>query len=599
MNEQIDSLFTDESITGSEAEMVREYYEMFLDWDSRAEGKTFYLEHLKPIQDITSLEELSAYLSSEECLKYGAKLTELSLNNHPERDGDWIIRIRITSLSASDSAEYEEETAVGSRYRKYEDGCASYMLQYAGYSAEEAAELVAQRYAFEKMLAPWIMTDEESTAPEAAQKLYNIRSREALATASPKFPMLAIIDRYGFNPEIDINLTQPRWLEGLNECFTEENLPLIRAYLLCEYAGNNISLLDEPCYREYQRLQMEYNGTSESMEDEYYAAKGTSDMLYDFVDRMYVQKYCPKEKKEKIESLIAEIVGEYRKMIQEEDWLSEETRETALLKLDTLRVNAVYPEPDQREDWSDFHFHCRAEGGNYLTAYKASMNFDQECKRKRSYSEPNKNIWMKSAYDVDASYSPDTNAILVMGGILNGVFYREDMSREELLGAIGLVIGHEITHGFDMVGSQYDENGVLRDWWSDSDRATFERRSEKLSRYYDSLRPWKDGSAYSGKTVQTEAVADLGAMACILRIAAKTPGFDYDAFFRSYAKTWCIKYIETFMENFFRIDEHPMDHLRVNVVLAQFPEFQETYGIQPGDGMYVAAEDRIAIWGVR
>ena len=88
-------------------------------------------------------------------------------------------------------------------------------------------------------------------------------------------------------------------------------------------------------------------------------------------------------------------------------------------------------------------------------------------------------------------------------------------------------------------------------------------------------------------------------MACILRIAAKIPDFDYDAFFRSYAKTWCIKYIETFMENFFRIDEHPMDHLRVNVVLAQFPQFQETYGIQPGDGMYVADEDRIAIWGMR
>ena len=124
------------------------------------------------------------------------------------------------------------------------------------------------------------------------------------------------------------------------------------------------------------------------------------------------------------------------------------------------------------------------------------------------------------------------------------------------------------------------------------------RRSEKLIRYYDSLRPLKDGSAYSGARVQTEAVADLGAMACMLRMAAKISGFDYDAFFRAFVKPFCMKSPENTVEDAACMDEHPLFHLRVNVVAAQFPEFQETYDIQPGDGMYVAPEDRIAIWGM-
>ena len=101
-----------------------------------------------------------------------------------------------------------------------------------------------------------------------------------------------------------------------------------------------------------------------------------------------------------------------------------------------------------------------------------------------------------------------------------------------------------------------------------------------------------------GLNVQTEAVADLGAMACMLRIAAKTAGFDYDAFFRAFVKPFCIKSPENKVEEDAWRDDHPLCHLRVNVVAAQFPEFQETFGIRPGDGMYVAPEDRIAIWGM-
>ena len=598
VNEQINSLFTDGSITGPEAEMVREYYAMFLDWDSRAEGKTFFLEHLKPIQDISTLEELTAYLGSKECRDYNDNLAAVSLTAHPERPDDWIVKIGGTKLSMKDAAEYAAETPVGSRTRKYAEDSARYMLQYAGYSPEEAEGLIAKRYAFEQLLAPWCMTLEERSAPDAQQKTYNIRTREELEAASPNFPLTAIVDCSGYNPELELDLLYPRWLERLNECYTEENLPLMRAWLLCSYVTIYLPLLDENCYREYQRLEAEYSGTGGLMDDRYIAISEIKHNLNDFVNRMYVQKYCPAEKKQKIVNLVAEIVAAYREMLQEESWLSVETRDAAIRKLDTLRVCAVYPEPDEQEDWSGIRFRSRAEGGSYVTAYMEVARGKMDIDRRNSYTKPNPKIWVKGPSDVSANYNPYANEIYILGGILNGVYDMENMSREELLATVGFDVGHEITHGFDIIGSQYDETGAYRNWWTDADRAAFERRSEKLVRYYDSLRPLKDGSAYSGTRVQTEAVADLGAMACVLRIAAGTPGFDYDAFFRAFVKPFCIKSPENKVEEDAWADSHPLCHLRVNVVAAQFPEFQETYGIRPGDGMYVAPEERIAIWGM-
>ena len=197
----------------------------------------------------------------------------------------------------------------------------------------------------------------------------------------------------------------------------------------------------------------------------------------------------------------------------------------------------------------------------------------------------------------NASYDPQCNSINVYAGFLTGDLYREDMTREELMAGVGMVIAHELSHAFDTKGSKYDETGALRYWWTEADQQAFDRRVEKLIAYYESPHPWKDGSSYSGTLVQQEAIAGLGAMGCILRIAKKTEGFDYDAFFRAFTKLRRCKMTETAMKNRFRTNPHPMDHLRVNVVAAQFPEFQETYDIRPGDGMYVAPEDRITIWG--
>ena len=206
-----------------------------------------------------------------------------------------------------------------------------------------------------------------------------------------------------------------------------------------------------------------------------------------------------------------------------------------------------------------------------------------------------KKAWPKSSLDVNAYYNPLDNSINILAGLLaNDFFYDADAPYEQNLARIGSVIGHEITHAFDTNGYRYDKDGVMQSWWTKEDEEAFQLRSNKLIKYYGALTPIPGRSTYSAN-VSGEAIADMGAVKCMLAIAKEQDSFDYKLFFESYAQLWrakraYVQEIETAK------DSHPLEFLRTNVTLQQFDEFIETYDIKPGDGMYVAPEDRILVW---
>ena len=170
------------------------------------------------------------------------------------------------------------------------------------------------------------------------------------------------------------------------------------------------------------------------------------------------------------------------------------------------------------------------------------------------------------------------------------------MSEEEKMGTIGVIIGHEISHGFDTRGSQFDEAGAFKNWWTKADKKAFLKKTKKLVAYYDSIRPFKNGQPYSGTIVQGEAIADMGGMKCMLSIAERKKNFNYKEFFSAYGQVWFAKWQEEAMENILSQDPHPIEYLRINTVLPQFDRFYKTYGVKSGDGMYISPADRVAIW---
>ena len=320
------------------------------------------------------------------------------------------------------------------------------------------------------------------------------------------------------------------------------------------------------------------------------------DLLPVPMDNLYIRKYCTEKQREDVLTIISRVLEAYHGILENTDWLSEETRARAIEKLDHIRIFAVYP--DEPGDWSGLDFAGTEENGSLVAAKAAVQNYLVSILSDRIDTAIDKDKWdqlMVQTSQVNAYYNPHANSINIMAGILNGNIYNEEMSFEQMLGGIGVVIGHEISHAFDTSGAQFNPDGALANWWTEEDKAAFQERAAKLAAWYDGFIP-AEGIVYSGQKIQTEAIADMGGIKCMLAIAAQTEGFDYDAFFRQFAASWRMQALLPYIVLLTARDSHPMRYLRINATLAQFDDFLNCYGVGPGDGMYIAPGDRVAVW---
>lgn len=278
-------------------------------------------------------------------------------------------------------------------------------------------------------------------------------------------------------------------------------------------------------------------------------------------------------------------------MLQNEDWLEENTKKNAIKKVNAIQINALYPEKFQDDSKLNFE-----DDYNLSDIVNAVLEYYHELQISNINQSIDKDLWDFDILQTNAYYNPQMNSITILTGIIGGAFYSSDMSIEEKYAGIGSVIGHEISHAFDSNGALFNEKGNYTNWWTEKDKAEFKKRTDKMAAYYNKIIPF-EGSKYRGDNVVTEATADICGIKCILSIAKNVKDFDYDKFFRSYASVW--KQIQTTARLQMLIDigeVHPLNFLRTNVTLQQFDEFLNQYDIKPGDNMYLAPADRIQIW---
>ena len=291
--------------------------------------------------------------------------------------------------------------------------------------------------------------------------------------------------------------------------------------------------------------------------------------------------------------MIDGFIAVYEEMLRAEDWLSDATIEKAIRKLETMGRKAIYP--DTLPDFSDLEFASAAEGGTLLEAIDTILAYNRAEDIEMIGKPADPDEWGASTRVSNAYYNILDNELEILSGMAMGHF-GTDAPYAQVLGALGNVIGHEISHAFDPNGALFDETGALNDWWTEEDYAVFGRRTQKLIDYYDQIIPWEGAQAVDGDTIKGEAIADMAGMKAALMLASEIEGFDYDLFFRSYAKSWADIYPFDRVEYLLAVDSHPLEYLRINTVVSQFQEFYDTYGVQPGDGMYLAPADRVSVW---
>lgn len=595
MPDEFIAILTDESLKNDpNGQITQEMYRMWLDWDTRnALGMEPVMPYLNAIRNIQTMDDLQEYLTVKGGINSLAALFPIGIQADMKNATEYGVYISSPSLFLGDSEEYRNPSEYGARKKALQEELAIKLLIKAGFAQNEATQIMKNCFAFEEMMAGSILTFEEQSQTDYIDRMYNPCTMEFLREQQGDMPIAEIIEVNGYDKAPNIVLAEPEWFMAFRDMYKQENLELIKSYLLAHSIMSVCDVLDQECYDWLNEMSNELNGSQGRLRDEVLAADFVSGWLSEPLAQLYCEKYYTEEDKVRIEAVCYDVIDEYKEMVMEEDFLTEVTKLTAIEKLDNMTVRAVYP--DTWDDYSSITAADIVKSGNLLGAVMMIANYQSEILVAQLDKEIDKEEWIAAPTDVNAYYSSQDNSINIMAGILAGPVYRNDMSIEEIYAGVGSVIGHEISHGFDPTGSQFDKDGNYNNWWTDEDRAAFDNKTEKLIAYYDSIELW-DGMSCNGSILQGEAIADLGGAACILRMAEEIEGFDYDKYFRSYAKVWANLTTPQIASYYALYDTHPADYLRINVVVSQFDEFQQTYGITEGDGMYVKPEDRITVW---
>ena len=322
--------------------------------------------------------------------------------------------------------------------------------------------------------------------------------------------------------------------------------------------------------------------------------------LGEAVGREYVSRHFPPRSKEMMDELVANLLEAYRRSITDLDWMTEETKQRAFEKLDTFVPKIGYPKTFR--DYSELAISADDLVGNVL----AATAYETDRELRKIGSPVDRDEWFMLPQTVNAYYNPGTNEICFPAGILQKPFFDADAEPAENYGGIGAVIGHEIGHGFDDQGAQYDGTGTLNDWWTADDKAAFEVKSKSLIAQYDGFEPRElPGEHVNGALTVGENIGDLGGLTIALKAyrisldGQEMPVRDdltgVQRLFLNWAYVWRTKRRKELAQQFLATDPHSPPEFRANIA-RNLAEFHDAFDVKPGDALWLDPEDRVRIW---
>ncbi len=426
--------------------------------------------------------------------------------------------------------------------------------------------------------------------------IYNVYDKHSLSKLFANINIIAYINSLGYTKTDSVVVFDTELAKTINQVLDGTNIRTLKNYLRAALLDYSSLYLSREMFQVYQNYIDGMSGTVSNLTPDAYAVTITQSLLALEVGQEYISRYFSADSKKQIEDLANLIIGTFEKRIMNLSWLSDDTKEVAVEKLESISVRIGYP--DYLINYTNHDFNVRSidDGGSlmeYLTDYNKLINAQNTTLINESIPV-NKESWTLAPQSVNAYYDRANNCIVIPAGILQAPYYSPNLSFESNLGGIGSIIAHEITHAFDNVGSQFDKNGNLNDWWKAEDFAAFNEICKKFITEYDKVQ-LMEGYFVDGKMTLSENIADIGAMACILDIAGESNP-NLDELFKTYARTYRCVITDEYSKILLITDEHSPNKVRVNMVLSNFEQFLNLYKISPGNGMYRAPEDRLSIW---
>lgn len=463
------------------------------------------------------------------------------------------------------------------------------LLELYGYDEAEATELVDLAIEMDEIMAPYMKSAEEMSDAIGAYNPYDYADWTDMSETLDFNQIYMDISE----TEIDeIIVTSPEYFENFDVIFNDENLEQLKAKLLVELAVSSAEYLtQEHIETEILFEDAMYGIESTRYMDGWYAFSFTRNLFGDALGKYYGQTYFSEEDRDHVTEMAENVIDVYIERLENNDWLSEDTIDQAIVKLEAMELYIGYP--DAMPDYYDF---ITINPEHNLIEFIVEFN---EAYTENMFSKLGETVdrddWGGITADmVNAFYSDDSNGIYFPAAILQYPFYSDEMSLSEQYGGIGAVIGHEISHAFDTRGAQFDQYGSLSNWWTDEDYAAFEERSAAMIELFEDAE--YGVSTVNPRMTLNENIADQGGLRVALEALKKDDTANYEEFFESWARVWREKTTDEYSRYINLSAVHAPSPLRVNIQLANMDEFYEAYEIEEDDDMYIPEDERMEIW---
>ena len=475
------------------------------------------------------------------------------------------------------------------------------MFQLFGFSKGQATKKMQNVFRLELELAKVSKSRTELRDPQAN---YNKMTLTEFNTKYPNLKLEQVMNAQGLQSKYmqELVVGQPRFMEGTNALLAKMKPAEYRDYMEWGYIVGAASYLND----EVREANFDFFGKTMSgrKEDHPLWRRATSQVqsaMGQALGRIYVQKYFPAASKERMLKLVKNLQVALGERIAAQDWMDDSTKVNALLKLSTFYVKVGYPDKwidmtkltiDPKKSFYENHEACLKFWNDYYIDHTAGKPVDID-------------DWYMTPQTVNAYYNPTTNEICFPAGILQVPFF--DMTADDAFnyGAIGVVIGHEMTHGFDDQGRQFDKDGNMHDWWKASDGKNFTERTDKYADFFSAINVLPDLKA-NGRLTLGENLADHGGLQvayAAFKNATKNQqlpvinGLTPDQrFFLAYAGVWAGNITEAEIRNRTKSDPHALGRWRVNGALPHIDAWYEAFGIKEGDKMFIPKEKRLQLW---
>lgn len=594
LNELFQGLSSVKAEKGSVQQKISDLYAMGLDSTRlNAEGVNPvkpYLDALESVKDVES---------------YVRAMADIELHGD---GGCWGVYAESDMTDNSNTVLYITQSGLALGNRDYyllaenaelREGYLNFLKKIFTLAGDEKAEQKAKdAFDFQMTIAEpsWSMIQQRDI-----EARYNPMTPEQLYKEYPALRFDAYLDAMGIPAQSKIILEQPSYFKALNRIVAKTNPRVLRHYLQAQLLSGACGYIsDDFTDASFDFFSAQMSGIKEQKPRWKRAMQAPNSILGEAVGEMYVAKYFPEKDKQKMLQIVKNIQKGLSEHVATLDWMSEQTKARAQEKLSSFIVKIGYP-----DKWKDYStLEIDAQKSYYQNLREASL-WSMRDNLSKLGRPVDKTEWGMTPQTVNAYYNPTTNEICFPAGILQPPFFNPDADDAVNYGAIGVVISHEMTHGFDDQGRLFDKDGNLNNWWTEEDAASFKAKADKLVAQFDAVQI-QDGLYANGSATLGENIADQGGLRIAFTamknsFAGKEPkpidGFNAEQrFYLAYAILWGQNITPQECARLTLLDVHSLGRNRVNVSLRNLQDFFDAFDIKEGDKMFRPEEERVVIW---